>query len=172
MKPSRLLRILLLAGIVVSTIGCDQATKHMARTHLTGLRPLFFVGGSVRIALAQNDGGFLSLGSSLPAGARTILFLMVVGVGLLLAAAYLVRTSNLRFATQLCAWCVWAGGLSNLVDRILYEGRVTDFLVLGLGPLHTGVFNIADVAITAGAICLILSASGQRPDSLRRQTQR
>ena len=171
MKLSRLLRTVLLAGIVVSTIGCDQATKHIARAHLTGLPPLYFLGGSVRIALARNDGGFLSIGSSLPAGARTILFLIVVGVGLLIAAVYLVRASNLQFPTQLCAWCVWAGGLSNLVDRILFEGRVTDFVVLGLGPVHTGVFNVADVAITAGAVCLILSISSQRPDALRRQAQ-
>ena len=40
-------------------------------------------------------------------------------------------------------------------------------MVLGLGPLHTAVFHVADVAITAGAVCLILSISSRQPDGLR-----
>lgn len=158
MKPSRIGRSLLLAGIVVSTIGCDQATKHIARAHLAGSTPLSFLGGSVRIALAQNDGGFLSIGSSLPPGVRTGVFLLGVGAVLLLAAIYLIRPVGLRFSALLCAWLIWAGGLSNLLDRVLFEGRVTDFMVVGLGPLHTGVFNVADVAIVAGSIFLGVAA--------------
>jgi signal peptidase II len=152
MNRSRLLRFALFFGIVVSTIGCDQATKHIARTHLAGLAPLSFLGGSLRIALAQNAGGFLSLGSSLPDGLRSTVFLVGVGAALLAAAIYLVRAGGLAFSALLCAWFVWAGGLSNLVDRVAFEGRVTDFMILGLGPLHTGVFNVADVAIMVGGI--------------------
>ena len=154
MKPSRILRTVLLAGIVVSTIGCDQATKHMARTHLAG-STLSFVGGCVRIALAQNEGGFLSIGASLPSGLRATVFLLGVASGLLVAAVYLVRTPSLRFSALLCAWLVWAGGLSNLLDRAFFAGRVTDFMTVGLGPLHTGVFNLADVAIMAGGVLLV-----------------
>ena len=36
-------------------------------------------------------------------------------------------------------------------------GRVTDFLYLSAGPLHTGVFNVADMAITFGVIWLMTS---------------
>ena len=41
-----------------------------------------------------------------------------------------------------------AGGLSNLTDRIAI-GSVIDFLNVGIGPLRTGIFNVADVAIMA-----------------------
>ncbi len=158
MKPYRLLRSVLLAGTVVSTIGCDQATKHIARTHLASLPPLSLLGGTLRIALAQNEGGFLSLGASLPAGLRTSVLLFGVAAALLLAALYLVRPAGLQFSALLCAWLIWAGGLSNLLDRVLFEGRVTDFLIVHFGPLHTGVFNVADVAIVAGVVFLLLSA--------------
>lgn len=157
MKPSRIVRAVFVAGTVVSTIGCDQATKHLARTHLSGSPPLSFLGGSVRIALAQNAGGFLSIGSSLPPGVRSAAFLLGVSSVLLLAAVYLVRPVRLRFSGLLCAWSIWAGGVSNLLDRVLFEGRVTDFMVVGLGPFHTGVFNLADVAIVAGGVFLVLS---------------
>jgi len=160
MKLASLYRSTVLLATVVSTIGCDQATKHIARTHLVGLPPQSYLGGVVRIALAENEGGFLSLGAALPPTLRTTVFLLGVGGGLLLAAIYLARPTGWRFSALLCAWWIWAGGLSNLVDRVLFDGRVTDFMILGLGPLHTGVFNVADLAITAGGIFLLLSAVG------------
>ncbi|MNE97816.1 Lipoprotein signal peptidase [compost metagenome] len=46
------------------------------------------------------------------------------------------------------------GGISNLIDRVARDGHVVDYLVLNLGSLHTGVFNLADIAIMAGAVVL------------------
>ena len=158
MTLPRFLQSALLAGVVVTTIGCDQATKHLARTHLADVAPLSYLSGAVRVVLMQNEGGFLGLGSSLSPELRTGLFLLGVGGALLVAAVYLARTTQLTFATRLFAWLVWAGGLSNFVDRLLFDGRVTDFMILGLGPLRTGVFNVADVAIMAGTFFLFLAA--------------
>ena len=47
-----------------------------------------------------------------------------------------------------------AGGASNLLDRISY-GMVIDFMNVGVGPLRTGIFNVADVAIMLGAGLLL-----------------
>jgi signal peptidase II len=52
---------------------------------------------------------------------------------------------------------IWGGGVSNFADRILSDGRVVDFLNLGIGSLRTGIFNVADVAIMAGVGLLILA---------------
>jgi len=52
---------------------------------------------------------------------------------------------------------VAGGGISNLIDRLFYDGRVTDFLNIGIGSFRTGIFNLADMAILAGALLLILS---------------
>ena len=43
-----------------------------------------------------------------------------------------------------------------MIDRLLNEGRVTDFLNVGIGTLRTGIFNPADMAILAGALLLVL----------------
>ena len=48
-----------------------------------------------------------------------------------------------------------AGGASNLADRIIY-GMVIDFMNVGIGPLRTGIFNVADMAIMLGAGVLAL----------------
>jgi signal peptidase II len=59
---------------------------------------------------------------------------------------------------------VAAGGASNLIDR-LARGTVTDFMNVGIGPLRTGIFNLADVAITLGAVLVVLGGRpGARPD--------
>jgi signal peptidase II len=58
---------------------------------------------------------------------------------------------------------VAGGGISNLIDRFLYDGRVTDFLNVGIGSLRTGIFNLADMAILAGALLLILRRGAPTP---------
>ena len=50
-----------------------------------------------------------------------------------------------------------AGGTSNWIDRVI-QGSVVDFLNVGIGPLRTGIFNIADVAIMVGAGLVALGA--------------
>ncbi len=48
------------------------------------------------------------------------------------------------------------GGIANLIDRVFRDGHVVDYMVLNVGPAHTGVFNIADIAITVGALYLLI----------------
>ncbi len=49
-----------------------------------------------------------------------------------------------------------AGGASNWIDRVA-RGSVVDFLNLGVGPVRTGIFNVADVAIMAGAAVMLIA---------------
>ena len=54
-----------------------------------------------------------------------------------------------------------AGGIGNLIDRVLHGGLVTDFVILGIGPLQTGIINFADVALTMGGLaCAFLFRRG------------
>ena len=46
--------------------------------------------------------------------------------------------------------------IANLIDRVFRDGHVVDYMVLNVGPAHTGVFNIADIAITVGALYLLI----------------
>jgi signal peptidase II len=56
------------------------------------------------------------------------------------------------------------GGASNWIDRLANEGRVVDFMILGIGSLRTGVFNVADVAIMVGAGLLIVATRKTPPE--------
>ena len=137
-------------------VGCDQVSKSAARSMLhSGVTESLFA-DSLRFQLTENPGSFLSLGASLPEQLRFTLFtaaVTVVLVGLVCAALFARRLSTARFvALALLA----GGGISNLIDRLLYDGRVTDFLNVGIGTLRTGIFNLADMAILAGALLLVL----------------
>jgi signal peptidase II len=117
---------------------------------------------SLRLQLTQNPGSFLSLGASLPEPLRFGLFTAVVAIVLigLVCAALFARLSTARFVALAL---VAGGGISNLIDRLLYDGRVTDFLNVGIGSLRTGIFNLADMAILAGALLLVLRMRGAAP---------
>jgi signal peptidase II len=137
-------------------VGCDQVSKSAARTMLqSGVTESLF-SDSLRLQLTENPGSFLSLGASLPEHVRFTLFTAAVAViliGLVCAALFARRLSTARFVALAL---VAGGGISNLIDRLLYDGRVTDFLNVGIGSLRTGIFNLADMAILTGALLLIL----------------
>ncbi len=156
MMPSRRIRLIAIWLILVCTAGCDQATKHLARTELSQAGFSRLPGRFIEFTLAENPGAFLGLGESLPQAARSAIT-VGVGLGLAFVLAYLVRTPKLRWPSLLGLSLIWAGGMSNLVDRIVRHGLVTDFMVVRAGPLHTGVFNLADFAIVVGAIMLVVT---------------
>ena len=144
-------------------VGCDQVSKSAARAMLSsGVTESLFA-DSLRLQLVENPGSFLSLGASLPEHLRFILFTAAVAVlliGLVCASIFARRLGPARFvALSLVA----GGGISNLIDRFLYDGRVTDFLNVGIGSLRTGIFNLADMAILAGALLLILRRGAPTP---------
>lgn len=141
-------RLVLLVA-VLGTIGCDRVTKHVAETTLAGAPGRSYLGDVVRLGYAENPGGFLSLGAALPPGARTVVFTFAAGLMLLALIVAGVRHRWLGWPALGLALFV-AGGASNWIDRVA-RGSVVDFMSVGLGPLRTGVFNVADVAIMLGA---------------------
>lgn len=148
--------------IIIAVIALDQWTKHLVRTSLQ--QPVEYLGGAVTLLHAENEGAFLSLGSNLPPGVRTAIFSGVVGIALLVALVALMTGRIASRADAAATALIIGGGIGNLIDRVAFHGRVTDFTYLKLGPLHTGVFNVADVAITFGVIWLALTSFFTKKD--------
>ena len=152
----RTMRALLVLAIATFVIGCDQSSKTIAeRTHSETGDQHFF-GGTVQFRYSLNPGGFLGLGGELGAKARFWLFTLGPAIGLLFFIAWsLVRDLPLSQVVGLAL--VFGGGFGNLIDRVVLSGVVRDFALLALGPLRTGIFNMADVAILAGTAVVLLS---------------
>lgn len=146
---------LLLLTLVLAIVGCDRVSKQVATETLAGEPPQSFLFDTFRLSYAENPGSFLSLGAELPESYRFALFTLGAGSLLvwLIVHAFLARWSSARLFGLLL---FVAGGASNWFDR-LSDGRVVDFLNVGVGPIRTGIFNVADMALLAGLIILIFS---------------
>jgi signal peptidase II len=151
------LRLLLAALVVVALVGCDQATKAIARQELASSPPISLLGGAVRFQYAENPGAFLSLGAGLSPRWRFVLGVVVSGGALAALAVFILRSASLTTMQRIGLGLVVAGGLGNLVDRLANDGLVVDFVSLGVGSLRTGIFNVADMAITAGVLAAMVA---------------
>lgn len=156
-------RLALLAAVAAVVIVLDQWTKILVRRHVAA--PRVYASGLLTLLHTENTGAFLSLGATLPDLARTVIFGGFVAVILVIFTIAVLRGSISGAGDTVAAAAIIAGGVGNLIDRLLRSGRVTDFLYLEAGPLHTGVFNVADMAITCGVIWLLITSMPGKPAS-------
>lgn len=145
----------LIVTLLLATVGLDRITKVIARDRLESAPPISLFGGIVRLDYVENPGAFLGLGSGLSETTRFWIFSVLV-VGFLVGLFLYVLINRRLSVIEVAAFSlILGGGLGNLIDRVLYD-YVIDFLVVGIGKLRTGVFNVADLAITAGVGLLFL----------------
>jgi len=149
--PARVGRPLLATAIVLGVVGLDQLSKWWAVDQLPN-DPLRLIGDDVGFVLVRNTGSAFSLFQAFTP------FLAVVAV---VVAVILVRT--VRRARDLLMVVglslVLGGALGNLMDRLFrtpgfLRGAVVDFVHVGDFP----TFNVADAAITIGAILIVIWA--------------
>ena len=138
-------------AIVLGVVAADQLTKLWAVRELADA-PVAIVGDTVDFRLARNTGGAFSLFQA---------FTPLLAVVALVVAFFLVRAvRNAEDTLNLVALSLILGGaLGNLLDRVFrspgfLRGGVVDFVHIGAWP----TFNVADSAITIGAILLVVWA--------------
>lgn len=148
-------KLSLLVLILLSCIGCDQSTKYTAKYFLEDRGVYSFIGDTFRLGYSENTGAFLGLGSSLPENIRTLLFSVLVSLFLLAFFIYTIRSRKISRTGVIASGLIIGGGFSNLIDRLVNDGAVIDFLNLGIGSLRTGIFNVADMAIMLGAVLML-----------------
>lgn len=142
--------------LFIFCLSLDRITKSFAESHLQGEPAIEKFSGVIRIQYAENTGAFLSLGNNWSPALRRTIFVVATGFVLLFMGLYLLR--NLRMP-RLQFWAfvlLLAGGVGNLLDRIR-DGYVVDFLNVGIGSVRTGIFNVADMAITLAFILLLMT---------------
>jgi signal peptidase II len=141
--------------VIGSIIFADIVTKRWALESLYHGRVVETLGGWVPLTLAFNKG--IAFGLPLPSAGRWIIIgatFLVLGVLIDLFR----RTHVDDWARLLAIQLVAAGAIGNLVDRVRWDGGVVDFIgPINLGFMYWPIFNVADMAITTGAIMLGIS---------------
>ncbi len=150
-------RIVLVLFVIFACIGADQITKELAQSHLPRTKVVSFAGDTLRFDYTENHGAVLSFECCLPEGWRGSTLTVAVATFLGLLLLLLLFTPFLRPPSVIALSLFCGGSLSNLLDRIAFGGNVVDFLSLGWGGFRTAIFNLADAAITIGAVLFVIS---------------
>ncbi len=160
------LKILLFCLISLVFIGCDRITKDLAKQHLMYREPLSYFHNTVRLEYVENTGAALSLGDQLSKPVSFWLLSILPLIFLLILSAYAIMNIRKLSPLRILSFSLLiAGGMGNIIDRILFDRHVTDFMNIGISSLRTGIFNFADVCVTAGAIGFLISYNRDKPKS-------
>lgn len=148
-------------------VALDQWTKHLVLTHLQEGTPIPAIPGFLNWSLAFNSGAAFSFLADAGGWQRWGFGALAVVISLVLAA-WLARTPRRDWLTALPLALVVGGAIGNLIDRLRY-GHVVDFIQVYRGDWAFPTFNVADSAISVGAVLLVLGSlrSGKAPDPAR-----
>lgn len=149
--------MLWMLSISVVVVILDQATKWLALKYLLGHAALA-VAPFLNLVLVFNRGaafGFLNDAGNW----QNMLFVVVALIACIVILNLLRRLEwrNTKVAVGLSL--ILGGAIGNVIDRLIY-GYVIDFIDVYYGSWHWPAFNIADSAITIGAVLLILDVAG------------
>lgn len=162
MKGKMLVYRFYILALVLLNIGCDQISKKAVRKNVLRSEYIELIDDHFILTNVENTGAMLGFGANFPPIIKIIL-LQIAPLLVLLVLLYRVLTKKTMGTWLVIAFAfVIGGGIGNLIDRIAY-GSVTDFFQIRLGFLKSGIFNMADVAVTFGVILILfLSVFGKK----------
>lgn len=157
------LTFIIIAALIVTF---DQISKEWIRAHISFGDSLPEM-GCLTITHIQNTGSAFGLFTN-----QAFLLSIVAIAGLVIILIFFRYLRELGFAGGIALSLIFAGALGNQIDRFRL-GHVTDFIYVRLwGDVYWPAFNIADSAITIGAISLgIIAVIGLRKSGEDAQTR-
>ena len=139
-------------ALAAAVVAADQATKALVLSRFA-LGERLEVNGFFNMVLVYNKGAAFSFLSDAP-GWQTPLLIVFALVAIAIVGTLLVRSPGRRLLCTGFA-LILGGALGNLIDRLRY-GQVVDFLDFHAAGWHWPAFNVADSAITLGAVLLVV----------------
>ena len=138
--------------LLAAVLALDVTTKSLAVTYLAPQYvPHEVLGESVRLTLAYNSGASFGIG----VGAYSRIVFTALALLALVILGQLYRTAAPGDRSRGAALALICGGaVGNMLDRVRSSRGVVDFIDLGIGEARFYTFNVADVAITTGAVLL------------------
>ncbi len=144
---------------LLTAIAADWLTKVWAERTIPLYTHTSVIGQFFRLTLGYNTGvafGMFANGGVGP--------LILTGLIIIILAVWMVRAMRTNEIPPVAAWpigLILGGALANFVDR-LPDGRVTDFLDIGIGVARWPTFNLADSFIVVGVAVLLLISLAQK----------
>ena len=136
--------------IIAAIILADQLTKFAVRNNMKVGESISVIEGFFSLTHISNSGGALSMFEG-----STFLLIAVPVLAMAAALWYMEKHPKAHWTLTLAIEFIVGGGVGNLIDRI-WQGYVTDFLDFTSLPFWNWIFNIADIAVCAGCLLIIL----------------
>lgn len=148
-------QIILTILVLLGNYSLDRVTKLLAVGFLKDRETISLFYNTVIFKYAENSGAFLSVGSNWPDVVKYFILLIIPTLiclyGLYYCAFKVTDKKQLIIIVSIIG-----GGLGNLIDRMINNFRVVDFINFGIGSLRTGILNIADMSVTFGVLFLAI----------------
>jgi len=139
-------------GAAIAIVVLDVITKIIAERRLFPPHvPHRIIGDVVRFTLAYNPGAAFSM--SLGSASRWVFGAFALIALVVLWRMYVAAAETDRLKV-LALGLAWGGAAGNLIDRVRSPLGVVDFIDIGVGTVRFWTFNVADSAVTVGAITL------------------
>ena len=127
----------------------DQASKRIIWEVFKNSGGVDLIDGFLRITLSRNNGAVMGI----LGGSRAILLTVtIISIAALIFFAYRMRYAPVL--KRLYIGLILGGAFGNLIDRIA-TGEVIDFIDMGIGSYRWPTYNVADIAVSVGAVFLI-----------------
>jgi signal peptidase II len=155
-------------GAAVIVVVLDVITKRLAERYLTELLPHRVIGDVVRLTLVHNPGAAFSMSLG---GLSRYIFGLFALVALVILWRLYRQSSSRDIARVLALGLAWGGAAGNLLDRVRSGRGVVDFIDIGVRSIRFWTFNVADSAVTIGALILAWVLWHEDRESERRKKQ-
>jgi len=142
-----------IVGAVSLVIAVDGLSKLKVERTLEMYDPIPLVGQYLQLRLGYNTG--IAFGLFANGGIWPLVFTGVIIIGLLVGLVSLMGSSEFPLRANLPVGLLLGGAIANFIDRIP-DGRVTDFLDVGIGITRWPTFNLADSFIVLGSVIIIM----------------
>lgn len=141
-------------GVAAAIVVADQITKRMAVDALSpAYVPHEVLGEWFRLTLVYNPGA--AFGLHLGSYSRWIFMVLTVVAVVTMWRLYRASPADAVWRVR-ALLCVTGGAFGNFIDRIISPRGVVDFLDVGVGAWRWPTFNLADIAVSTGAILLAI----------------
>jgi len=143
-----------LLAVVGTVVVLDFLTKMWAMSSLTLGYPVPVLGEFFRLTYTHNPGAAFGIN----VGEHSRIFFLVLSVVALIVLGFIYHSTPVNDRLRLFAIAlVSAGAVGNIIDRLRFEAGVVDFLDVGIGRHRWPIFNVADMAVSIGAVLLLIS---------------
>jgi signal peptidase II len=144
---------------ILAVLALDQLTKQIVRQMLPLHTSVNLIPGLLDLTHVQNTGAAFGILNAAEFPYKPAVMIGIAAIALVAIAAYGAQLGLHERLARLGLSLILGGAFGNLIDRAV-AGHVVDFVDVYWGTSHFWAFNVADAAITVGAVLVLLDMIG------------